>query len=316
VTLNRAYVFPGQGAQVVGMGQALAEAYPEARLVFEEVDEALSFSLSKIIWAGEIEELTLTENAQPALMATSIAAFRAMETEGVISDKVKFFAGHSLGEYSALCASGTLELGDTARLLQLRGKSMQKAAPSGEGAMAAILGLDLKLVEQIAHDAAQSQICQAANDNDPNQVVISGNVAAVERAIIIAKEKGAKRAILLPVSAPFHCELMRPASETMRKAFEDINFKQPSAPVIANYTALPEIDPEQFKTLLVNQITGRVRWRESVTYMAQNGISEIIEIGSGKALSGMIRRIDRDINCHNIGSPEDLNKFLLTDNEG
>ena len=309
------FVFPGQGAQVIGMGQALANAYPKSRFVFEEVDEALNFSLSKLVWDGEIEKLTLTENAQPALMVTSIAALRAMEEEGITSETVKFFAGHSLGEYSALCAAGALDLADTARLLRLRGKSMQKAVPIGVGAMAAVLGLNLELVEKIAQEASQKQVCQAANDNDPNQVVISGNLEAVERAIILAKEKGAKRAIMLPVSAPFHCELMQPASDVMAEAFSKVSFKNPSSPIIANYTALPVTDPIEIKNLLIKQITGRVRWRETINYISQSGVDKVIEIGAGKALTGMIKRINRDINCHNIATPDDLNKFLSTDSE-
>ncbi|MDE2692808.1 MAG: ACP S-malonyltransferase [Paracoccaceae bacterium] len=310
------FVFPGQGAQVIGMGQTLARAYPNSRNVFEEVDDALNFKLSKLVWEGEIEELTLTENAQPALMATSIATLRAMEEEGISSDTVKYFAGHSLGEYSALCAAGALDLADTARLLRLRGKSMQKAVPIGVGAMAAILGLNFELVEKIAQEASQKQVCQAANDNDPNQVVISGNLEAVERAIILAKEKGAKRAIILPVSAPFHCELMQPASDVMAEAFSKVSFKIPSSPIVANYTALPVVDPSEIKNLLIKQITGRVRWRETINYISQNGVDKVIEIGSGKALTGMIRRINKDINCYNIGSSDDLNKFLSTDSEG
>lgn len=310
------FVFPGQGAQVIGMGQTLARAYPKSRIVFEEVDDALNFKLSKLIWDGEIEELTLTENAQPALMATSIATLRAMEEEGISSDSVKYFAGHSLGEYSALCAAGALDLADTARLLRLRGKSMQKAVPIGVGAMAAILGLDFELVEKIANEASQRQVCQAANDNDPNQVVISGNLEAVERAIILAKEKGAKRALILPVSAPFHCELMQPASDVMAEAFSKVSFKIPSSPIVANYTALPVVDPSEIQNLLIKQITGRVRWRETINFISRNGVDKVIEIGSGKALTGMIRRIKKDINCYNIGSPDDLNKFLSTDNKG
>ena len=310
------FVFPGQGAQVIGMGQTLARAYPKSRIVFEEVDDALNFKLSKLIWDGEIEELTLTENAQPALMATSIATLRAMEEEGISSNSVKYFAGHSLGEYSALCAAGALDLADTARLLRLRGKSMQKAVPIGVGAMAAILGLDFELVEKIANEASQRQVCQAANDNDPNQVVISGNLEAVERAIILAKEKGAKRALILPVSAPFHCELMQPASDVMAEAFLKVSFKIPSSPIVANYTALPVVDPSEIQNLLIKQITGRVRWRETINFISRNGVDKVIEIGSGKALTGMIRRIKKDINCYNIGSSDDLNKFLSTDNKG
>tara|TARA_B100001559_G_C16437512_1_gene592799 strand:+ start:127 stop:1065 length:939 start_codon:yes stop_codon:yes gene_type:complete len=305
------FVFPGQGAQSIGMGQALAKAYSKARNVFEEVDDALKFKLSELIWEGSIDDLTLTKNAQPALMATSIAAFRAIEEEGLIPDNISFFAGHSLGEYSALCAAGALELSVTAKLLRTRGEAMQKAVPIGIGGMAAILGLDFQTVENIAAQAAQTKICQAANDNDPKQVVISGNLEAVERAIIIAKESGAKRAILLPVSAPFHCKLMQPASNIMEEALSKVTIKKPKVPILANYSALPVVEPSDIKDSLVDQIMGRVRWRESIEYLYKNGVKYVYEVGAGKALSGMIKRINKDITCQNIGSPEDLNKILF-----
>lgn len=308
------FVFPGQGAQSIGMGQALAKAYSKSRKVFEEVDDALDFKLSKLIWEGSIDDLTLTKNAQPALMATSIAAFRAMEEENLMPDSINFFAGHSLGEYSALCAAGALELSVTAKLLRIRGEAMQKAVPIGVGAMAAILGLDLKAVEDIAAQAAQTQICQAANDNDPNQVVISGHFEAVERAIEIAKESGARRAILLPVSAPFHCTLMQPAKDIMDEALSRVTIKQPISPIVANYSAKPVIEPSDIKDSLVRQIMGRVKWRESIEFLSNNGVKQVYEVGAGKALSGMIKRVNKDISCQNISSPEDLNKILLKEN--
>ena len=307
------FVFPGQGAQSIGMGHAFAKAYSKARNVFEEVDDALNFKLSELIWEGSIDDLTLTKNAQPALMATSIAAFRAMEEEDLLPENISFFAGHSLGEYSALCAAGALDLSVTAKLLRIRGEAMQKAVPIGTGAMAAILGLDLLAVENIAEQSAQTQICQAANDNDPNQVVISGHLEAVERAMKIAKECGAKKAILLPVSAPFHCELMEPATNIMEDALSKVTIKKPTAPIISNYLAKPVFKPSEIKDSLVEQIMGRVRWRESVEYLYENGVKHVYEVGAGKALSGMIRRVNKDIICENIGSPDDLNKILLRD---
>jgi len=304
--MSRAFVFPGQGAQTIGMGQALAEAYPAAKAVFDEVDEALGEKLSKLIWAGEQDELTLTQNAQPALMATSLAAMRALEAEGVGVDAAAMVAGHSLGEYSALAAAGALSLADCARLLRIRGEAMQKAVPVGEGAMAAILGLDLEAVREVANAAAQGEVCQAANDNDPAQVVVSGHKAAVERAVEIAKEKGAKRAMLLPVSAPFHCALMQPAADVMADALGAVTINTPKVPVVANVRAEAVSDPDQIRGLLVEQITGSVRWRESVQYMAAQGVTEIWEIGAGKALSGMIRRIERSIDSRAVGTPEDV----------
>jgi [acyl-carrier-protein] S-malonyltransferase len=303
--MKRAFVFPGQGAQVVGMGRDIAGAYPAARAVFEEVDEALGEALSAVIWDGPIEELTLTRNAQPALMATSIAAMRALEAEGVAVADAAFVAGHSLGEYSALCAAGALSLRDTARLLRHRGAAMQEAVPVGEGAMAAILGLDYAAVAQIAADAAEGEVCEAANDNDPAQVVLSGHKAAVERAARLAKERGAKRAMLLPVSAPFHCALMQPAAEAMERALADVAVAAPSVPLVANVKAQAVAEPDEIRRLLVAQVTGRVRWRESVAWMAGEGVAQMVEIGAGKALSGMIRRIARDMEVAAVNGPAD-----------
>ena len=304
--MSRAFVFPGQGAQTIGMGRELAEAYPAARAVFDEVDEALGEKLSALIWEGEQEALTLTQNAQPALMATSLAAMRALEAEGVRIEAASMVAGHSLGEYSALAAAGALSVADCARLLRTRGEAMQKAVPVGEGAMAALLGLDLDTVREVAGAAAQGEVCQAANDNDPGQVVVSGHKAAVERAVDLAKEKGAKRAMLLPVSAPFHCALMQPAADVMAEALSAVEIKAPAVPVVANVRAEAVSDPDEIRTLLVEQVTGAVRWRESVLYMAAQGVTEAWEIGAGKALSGMIRRIDRSIACRNVGTPADV----------
>jgi [acyl-carrier-protein] S-malonyltransferase len=304
--MSRAYVFPGQGAQTIGMGRALAEAYPAARAVFDEVDAALGEALSALVWEGDIETLTLTQNAQPALMACSMAAVRAMEAEGIAVTDAAFVAGHSLGEYSALCAAGVFGISDAARLLRIRGRAMQEAVPVGVGAMAALLGLDFAAATEVAAEAAQGEVCQAANDNDPGQVVVSGHRGAVERAVEIAKAKGAKRAILLPVSAPFHCALMQPAAEAMAEALAGVAFAAPLVPVVANVRAEAVSDPEVLKALLVEQVTGSVRWRESVGYMVAQGVTEFWEIGAGKALSGMIRRIDKEAVNRAIGSPEDI----------
>jgi [acyl-carrier-protein] S-malonyltransferase len=302
----RAFVFPGQGAQTIGMGKALADAYPAAKAVFDEVNEALGEDLSALIWEGDIADLTLTRNAQPALMATSIAAMRALSAQGVDVSAASFVAGHSLGEYTALAASGALSLADTARLLRVRGTAMQEAVPVGVGAMAALLGLDFETARAVAEEAAQGDVCQAANDNDPSQVVVSGHLAAVERALVIAKEKGAKRAMLLPVSAPFHCALMAPAADVMAQALSDVTINAPAVPLVANVAASAVTDPAQIQELLVAQVTGSVRWRESVGYMAAQGVTEIYEIGAGKALSGMIRRIDKTISTHAVGAPDDV----------
>ena len=307
----RAFVFPGQGAQIVGMGRDLADAYPAARAVFEEVDAALGEKLSAVIWEGDIATLTLTANAQPALMATSIAAMRALEAEGIAVASAAFVAGHSLGEYSALCAAGSLTLVDAAQLLRLRGSAMQAAVPVGEGAMAALLGLDLAAAEAVAAEAAaEGGVCAAANDNDPAQVVVSGSKAAVERAVEIAKGRGAKRALLLPVSAPFHCALMQPAADRMAEALAGTAIAAPSVPLVANVKAAATSDPEEIRHLLVEQVTGRVRWRESVGWMADQGVTEFIEVGAGKALSGMVKRIVKSAETRAIGTSADVEALV------
>ena len=311
----RAFVFPGQGAQTIGMGKDLADAYPAAKAVFEEVDAALGEDLSGLIWGGDIDELTLTANAQPALMATSIAAMRALEAEGVSVEAASYVAGHSLGEYAALAAAGAISLADTARLLRARGNAMQDAVPVGVGAMAAVLGLDLAAVQEVAAEVAQGEVCQAANDNDPAQVVVSGNKAAVERAIDIAKAKGAKRALLLPVSAPFHCSLMQPAADTMAQALAEVQIADPKVPVVANVLAEAVSDGAQIRELLAQQITGAVRWRESVMYMAAQGGTEVYEIGAGKALSGMVKRIDRGVTTGAVGTAENVVAVAAAINE-
>lgn len=305
-----AFVFPGQGAQTIGMGRDLAQAYPAAQAVFDEVDEALGEKLSDLIWNGDQDTLTLTQNAQPALMATSVAVMRALEAEGITLDTAAYVAGHSLGEYSALAAAGSLTLADTARLLRTRGQAMQQAVPVGVGAMAALLGLDFAAASEVAAEAAGDEVCQAANDNDPGQVVISGHKAAVERAIEIAKGKGAKRAVLLPVSAPFHCALMEPAAQVMAEALSKVDIVAPKVPLVANVQAEAVISATAIRNLLIEQVTGSVRWRESVTWMAGEGVSEMWEIGAGKALSGMIRRIDRTVETRNIGTPADIAALL------
>jgi [acyl-carrier-protein] S-malonyltransferase len=302
----RAFVFPGQGAQAIGMGKAMAEAYPAAKAVFDEVDAALGEKLSALIWEGDIAELTLTRNAQPALMATSLAAMRALEAEGVSIGAASYVAGHSLGEYSALAAAGAMSISDAARLLRIRGTAMQEAVPVGVGAMAALLGLDFAAATEVAKEAAQGQVCQASNDNDPAQVVVSGHREAVERAVEIAKAKGAKRALLLPVSAPFHCELMAPAARVMAEALDDVEIREPFVPVVANVIASDVTDPAAIRSLLVQQVTGSVRWRESVAWMAGKGVTEAWEIGAGKALSGMIRRIAPEMATRAIGVPDDI----------
>ena len=304
--MSRAFVFPGQGAQTIGMGRALAEAWPVSRAVFDEVDDALGERLSALIWEGDIAALTLTENAQPALMATSIAALRALEAEGLGLGTASFVAGHSLGEYSALCAAGALTLSDTARLLRIRGRAMQDAVPVGVGAMAALLGLDFAQATEVAAEAAQGEVCQAANDNDPAQVVVSGHAGAVGRALDIARAKGAKRAILLPVSAPFHCALMQPAAAVMSDALAAVVISVPRVPVVVNVRAEAVTEPDKFRDLLIAQITGAVRWRGSVEWMVRAGVTEFWELGAGKALSGMIRRIAKDSVTRAVGTPEDV----------
>ena len=308
--MSRALVFPGQGAQTIGMGKALADAYPAAKAIFEEVDDALGEKLSALIWEGEQDTLTLTQNAQPALMATSLAAMRALEAEGVSVGSAAYVAGHSLGEYSALAAAGSISVADTARLLRQRGLAMQQAVPVGVGAMAALLGLSFDDVRGVAEEAAQGQVCQAANDNDPSQVVVSGHKEAVERAVELAKAKGARRAVLLPVSAPFHCALMEPAAKAMAEALAEVTIQAPVVPLVANVVASAVTDPDQIRKLLVEQITGSVRWRESVEFMDANGVDEIWEIGAGKALIGMVRRINKEIATRNIGSSDDISAAL------
>lgn len=309
--MTTAFIFPGQGSQAIGMGKALADAYPAARAVFDEVDEALGEKLSSIIWEGPEDRLILTENAQPALMAVSMAAIRALEAGGVsVSGTASYVAGHSLGEYSALAAAGALTLSDTARLLRIRGKAMQAAVPVGEGAMAALLGLDFDAALAVAEEAAQGEVCQAANDNAAGQVVVSGTRAAVERACEIAKEKGAMKAVMLPVSAPFHCALMAPAADAMQAALADADLKTPVVPVVANVVAGPVSDPEEIRKRLVEQVTGTVRWRESIQWMAANGVTELKEIGAGRVLTGLTRRIDRSLSGSAIGSPDDIAAFL------
>ena len=306
--MSRAFVFPGQGAQTIGMGRALAEAFPAAKAVFDEVDAALGEKLSTLIWEGDIAELTLTQNAQPALMATSMAALAALRAEGIsVQGHAAFVAGHSLGEYSALCAAGALTLSDTARLLRIRGQAMQEAVPVGIGAMAALLGLDFAAAQAVAEEAAQGEVCQAANDNDPAQVVVSGHKAAVERAVEIAKARGAKRALMLPVSAPFHCALMQPAAHRMAEALSAVVIARPVVPVVVNVRAEAVTEPDRIFDLLVAQITGSVRWRESVLWMERAGVTEYWEIGAGKALSGMIRRIvTGEVTLRAVGTPEDV----------
>nr|WP_310525037.1 ACP S-malonyltransferase [Polymorphobacter sp.] len=290
----RAFIFPGQGSQSVGMGRGLADASPAARAVFQEVDDALGQHLSKLMWEGPEDELTLTANAQPAIMAVSIAALRVLESDGIrLADKAAFVAGHSLGEYTALAAAGSLGLAQTARLLRLRGQSMQAAVPVGEGAMAALLGLGFEAIAAIAAEAAQDQVCAAANDNAPGQVVVSGHVDAVARAMALARTRGARHSVLLPVSAPFHCALMQPAADAMAAALAETELRAPHVPLIANVTAAPVTDPDMIRRLLVEQVTGTVRWRESVLAMAELGVTGFVEIG-GKVLGPMVRRITPD----------------------
>ena len=312
--MSSAFVFPGQGSQAVGMGRALAETFPQARAVFDEVDSALSQSLSQLMFEGPEAELTLTANAQPALMAVSLAVVRVLEAEAGLNlaTQAKFVAGHSLGEYSALAAAGAFSLSDTARLLRLRGDAMQKAVPVGQGAMAAIIGLEFGPVAEIAAEASKAcggEVCQAANDNGGGQVVISGAKAAVEKAMELAKAAGAKRALLLPVSAPFHCALMQPAADAMQAALAGVTIHAPCVPLVANVLAAPVTDPEAIRSHLVEQVTGSVRWRESVGFMAAQGVTTFYELGAGKVLSGLVKRIADTATGIAIGTPADIDNF-------
>lgn len=315
--MQRALVFPGQGSQAVGMGRALAEAFLTARLVFEEVDDALGQNLAKLMFEGPESDLTLTENAQPALMAVSLAVVRVLEEEGGLQlpEHVGFVAGHSLGEYSALAAARSLELADAARLLKRRGEAMQAAVPVGEGAMAALLGLELEVAQEVAAAASENpegddEVCAAANDNAPGQVVVSGHRGAVERAVTLAAERGARRAIMLPVSAPFHCSLMAPAADAMSEALATTTLAPPTVPLIANVTASAVQEPETIRRLLVEQVTGMVRWRESVQAMKQEGVEQLVEVGAGKVLSGLTRRIDKELKGVALNEPADIEDFL------
>ncbi|MCG8504024.1 MAG: ACP S-malonyltransferase [Sphingomonadales bacterium] len=311
--MSRAFTFPGQGSQFVGMGQDLAAAEPAARAIFDEVDAALSENLSRLMFEGPEDKLTLTENAQPALMAVSLAVVRVLEARGAKLDGLaSHVAGHSLGEYSALAATGALSLADTARLLRLRGQAMQRAVPVGEGAMAALLGLDYDTAAEIATVAAGGDVIAAANDNAPGQVVLSGVKAAIERAVEIAKEKGARRAVLLPVSAPFHCPLMQPAAEEMAEALADVTINPPALPLVANVTASEVSDPDAIRDLLVRQVTGAVRWRESMLRMKAFGVTALIEAGAGKVLTGLARRIDRELEAVSLQTPEDIDAFMAS----
>ncbi|HEX3709828.1 MAG TPA: ACP S-malonyltransferase [Pseudolabrys sp.] len=306
-----AFVFPGQGSQAVGMGKALADNFPAARAVLDEVDDALGAKLSALMFEGPAETLTLTENAQPALMAVSLAVIRVLGVEAGLDLKrnAQFVAGHSLGEYSALAAAGAFSIADTARLLRIRGQAMQKAVPVGVGAMAALIGLEFDAAAAVAAEAAQGQVCQAANDNGGGQVVVSGDKAAVERAVDIAKTKGAKRAMLLPVSAPFHCALMKPAADAMAEALAKVTVNPPVAPVVANVLAKPIAAPGEIVQALIAQVTGTVRWRESVAFMAAAGVNRFYEVGAGKVLSGLIKRIADGATTAAIGNPDDVATF-------
>ncbi len=307
-----AFVFPGQGSQDVGMGRELAEAYGAAREVFEEVDAVLSQNLSQIMWEGPKETLTLTENAQPALLAVSMAVMRVLEQEKGFSlkGKVKFVAGHSLGEYSALAAAGAFSLADAVRLLKLRGQAMQAAVPVGKGAMSALLGVGIDVARKVAQAAAQGDVCQIANDNEPLQVVLSGDKAALDRVPEIGKQFGVRRTVPLPVSAPFHCALMQPAADAMAEAFASVDVQVPIVPVVANVIAEPVTDPAEIKMRLVEQVTGTVRWRECVTYMTANGVTDIYEVGVGKVLAGLVKRTEKTLNAISIGTPAEVDAAL------
>ncbi len=307
-----AFVFPGQGSQDVGMGRELAEAYGAAREVFEEVDAVLSQNLSQIMWEGPKETLTLTENAQPALLAVSMAVMRVLEQEKGFSlkGKVKFVAGHSLGEYSALAAAGAFSLADAVRLLKLRGQAMQAAVPVGKGAMSALLGVGIDVARKVAQAAAQGDVCQIANDNEPLQVVLSGDKSALDRVLEVGKQFGVRRTVPLPVSAPFHCALMQPAADAMAEALASIDVQVPIVPVVANVIAEPVTDPAEIKRRLVEQVTGTVRWRECVTYMTANGVTDIYEVGVGKVLAGLVKRTEKTLNAISIGTPAEVDAAL------
>ncbi|MEL7526892.1 MAG: ACP S-malonyltransferase [Pseudomonadota bacterium] len=306
-----AFTFPGQGSQSVGMGKVLADTFPEAKAVFDEVDDALGQKLSDIMWNGPEDALTLTANAQPALMAVSLATMRVLEAKGLdLKSRVAFVAGHSLGEYSALAAAGSIDVATTARLLRVRGDAMQNAVPVGVGAMAALLGLDFELAAEIAEEAAQGEVCQAANDNAPGQVVVSGHLAAVERAVEIAKAKGARRAVMLPVSAPFHCSLMAPAADAMSGALANAEITSPAVPLVANVLAEPITDPADIRARLVEQVTGTVRWRESVLWLAGQGVDTFVELGTGKVLTGMVRRISKESTGSAVNTPEEIDALV------
>jgi [acyl-carrier-protein] S-malonyltransferase len=310
--MTRAFVFPGQGSQAVGMGRDLAEAFRTARDTFEEIDDALGQRLSRLMFEGPESDLTLTENAQPALMAVSLAIVRVLQKDGGLrlADKIAFLAGHSLGEYSALAAAGTFAVADAARLLKRRGKAMQRAVPVGEGAMAAVLGLDIDAAREVAEAAGQGEVCALANDNAPGQIVLSGHKAAVERAIRLAADRGGRRSVLLPVSAPFHCPLMQPAADEMAAALAEVRLEAPAVPVVANVTAEAVRDAETARRLLVEQVTGMVRWRESVAYMKAQGIDAVVELGAGKVLCGLVKRIDREIAIGTAQSPAEVEALM------
>jgi len=310
--MNRAFLFPGQGSQAVGMGKVLADAFPVARAVFQEVDDALSQKLSALMWDGPESDLTLTENAQPAIMAASLAVFRVLEKDGGLdlARHARLVAGHSLGEYSALCAAGAFTLADTARLLKTRGRAMQSAVPVGEGAMIALIGADIETAEAVAKDAgAEGGVCVVANDNAPGQVVLSGSKDAMDRVAEIAKAKGVKRAIPLSVSAPFHCPLMQPAADAMAAALSEVAIRPLSVPVLANVTAAEANDPESVRRLLVEQVTGRVRWRESILALKGLGVDTTVELGGNKVLTGMVKRIDKDLQTVTLDTPDEIEAF-------
>jgi [acyl-carrier-protein] S-malonyltransferase len=310
--MKRALVFPGQGSQTPGMGQALAEAFPAARLLFQEIDDALSQHLSRLMFEGPERDLMLTENAQPALLAVSLAAMRVLADEAGfdIAQQAAYVAGHSLGEYSALAAAGAFSAADAARLVKRRGQAMQQAVPVGEGAMAALLGLDIDIAREVAIEASGRQVCAVANDNSPGQIVVSGHREAVDRAIELAAERGARRAIMLPVSAPFHCALMYPAAEIMGEALEEVEFRPPTVPLVANVTARETSDPKEIKELLVEQVTQMVRWRETVLLFAQNQVEEVVELGAGRVLAGLVKRIDRELMAISVGTPAELEALV------